>query len=135
MMLDRFIKILNSNKKLGDWKIVKNHTISTELFYVGNLLENARKADTVTYTATIYVDQDGFRGSSSFSVHDYMSDHELEDIVSKNVYAASFVKNPYFELPKGKKADLIRSSSNIKGRECADVLEELVNAVKGILND
>ena len=64
------------------------------------------KQDAVS-AVTIYRDfeADGkkMRGSANINIFPEMTQEEVDEAVKGAYYAASFVKNPFFELQKGKK--------------------------------
>lgn len=127
-MMDKFIDLLKKNKDVAEWKINRSSTKSCELFYVLDKLETNRATDTVAYSVTIYVDKDGKRGASNFALFDYMTDAEIEEKISENVFSASFALDEYYDLPKKEEAELIKSESNLKDRPFADIIEEVVDA-------
>jgi len=58
---------------------------------------------------TVYNDfeKDGrkMRGSSKIGIYNGMTDDEISKAIQEAYYAASFVCNPYYEIPAGKKEE------------------------------
>lgn len=102
-------KILSALKNVGiiTYLINENQEESVELFFVKKNLDMRRRKDVTKYNVTVYQDfQDGetkIRGASSVNLYSSMSEAEIEEALRDSYYAASFVKNPYFELPHGNK--------------------------------
>lgn len=101
-MINR-IKAILDKFNLDDYKVVENKTVSEERFFIKNYLDMIRSKDVQHFKITVYKDfeDDGkkYRGSSTFDVHPTNSDKEIQKLIEDNYFAASFVKNEYYELP------------------------------------
>lgn len=84
---------------------IKKETL--ELFFVKKKLDMRRLKDVCKYKVTVYHDfeKDGvlMRGSSQVGIYPGMSMNEIDMSLKNAYYAASFVLNPFYELPSGKK--------------------------------
>ena len=61
--------LLKEDKEISAYDIVTTKTVTSELFYVLNKLETDRHTENNDTTVYIYVDHDGYRGSSTFVVN------------------------------------------------------------------
>lgn len=128
-MTDQIRTILAQYPAISDWNLKITKTCSSELFYVGKRLETNRAADTENYELTIYVDQDGQRGASAFSVAAYMTETELREKIEENIYAAGFAMNPWYSLPVPANAVIPKSASNIPALTLKTAAELVSDAV------
>ncbi len=115
-MIKKLIKLLNSKPAINDWLITERCQETTEAFFVMQNLETTRSTNTFEYVITIYhdfIDNDvKYRGSSSFTLSHIISKKELELIVDETIYAASFVKNEYYEIVQGDKRKVWKEKAN-----------------------
>ena len=59
-------------KYCPDYKIIRKHRESNEIFYVHKNVETLRKTDTYNTFVTVYVkNEDGTLGEATFEVFDY----------------------------------------------------------------
>ena len=127
--MEKIINTLKKSTSVSAWKVTSTQKKSCELFYVLDKLETNRATDVIEYLVTVYVDEDGKRGSSSFCAYSYMDEEELNTLIEENVFAAKFAMNEFYELPKPVETKLEESKSNLKGKAFKDIIEEVVNAV------
>ena len=80
-MMQTLLKALKGSSSISAWKVNSIHTISTELFYVQRAVETNRATDVVDYSVTIYVDKEGKRGESTFTVYPYMDEKESNGLI------------------------------------------------------
>ena len=99
-MIEEVLKALKASKSIAAWKINLTKTESSELFYVQKKVETVRATDTTDCSVTVYVDSEGKRGESSFSVYPYMNAEDIASLIEENVFAAKFTLNKFYELPK-----------------------------------
>ncbi len=95
------------NKGVNKYLIKEEIVESSQCFYVLQKLETKRVVETLEEVVTVYKefeDEKGkYLGSSNFKIEHKMSIKELESAIDDALYAASFVKNPCYELVKGEK--------------------------------
>lgn len=115
-MLDRILNALQKNN-IGHYLVNEVTTESVELFFIRRRLDIRREKSVHDYSLTVYRDfeKDGkkMRGSSAIGIYNGMTDEELSQAIKDAYYAASFVCNLYYELPKGKEEDFIPSTSRL----------------------
>ncbi len=115
-MLDKIQKALLKNK-IEHYLINEETTESVELFFIRKKLDIRREKSVHNYSLTVYRDfeKDGkkMRGSSAIGIYNGMTEEEIDEAIRDAHYAASFVCNPYYELPKGNKEDFISSTSKL----------------------
>lgn len=100
------LKRLLENAGLDGWRVSETATESYELFFVHKNLETVRATDTVTTQVTVYVDHDGKRGDSTFSVYGSMTADDLKKKIQAAADRARLVFNEPYELPQGGKLEV-----------------------------
>lgn len=107
-MIDKILSGLNRNN-ISTYLINEEIVESVELFFIKKQLDTRRKKDVHHYSLTVYNDfeKDGrkMRGSSKIGIYNGMTDDEISKAIQEAYYAASFVCNPYYEIPAGKKEE------------------------------
>ena len=126
--MKRLLDLLKNTKEVSDYKITEIKTHSYQLFYVKDRLETNRVSDSSEIEATIYVDENGMRGSASFKYADYLSDKELSEKLEEGIFNAKLSLNPPFTLPKAQPAPE-KLVSNLADREFKDIAEDVAKAV------
>ena len=91
--------LLEKNPQVDGWRVTEKATASYELFFVHKKLETVRATDTVDTSVTVYVDHDGKKGDSTFSVYRSMGDDEMEKKIQAAVNRARLVFNAPYDLP------------------------------------
>lgn len=99
------VKLLEKSERINGYRISEKTTKSHELFFVHRNLETVRVTDTVSASVTVYVDHDGKRGDSTFSVYASMSDEDIEKKIETAAFRASLVSNEPYQLPEGDTLD------------------------------
>ena len=69
-------RLLEQNSELSGWRINETARTSYELFFVHRKLETVRATDTVSTSVTVYVDHDGKKGDSVFTVSAAMTESD-----------------------------------------------------------
>lgn len=95
------LKRLLEGAGLDGWRVSETATESYELFFAHESLETVRATDTVTTQVTVYVDHDGKRGDSTFSVYGSMTTDDLKKKIQAAADRARLVFNEPYELPQG----------------------------------
>ncbi len=103
-MLKKIEKALLKNN-VNIYRIIESKVKTQEQFYVLQKLETTRKTETLEQHVTVYkeFEENGVRylGSSNFVVSHNVSGKELDTLINDALFASGFVKNEYYELPKG----------------------------------
>lgn len=123
------IELLNENKKVSAWKLTEVETESCELFYVLKKLETNRATNTKDISLTIYVDNEGTRGSSDVVIYSYMGEDEIRKVIEEGVYSASFAQNKFYEIPSKNEEEIRFEVSNLSEKPFVNVIEDIVKAV------
>lgn len=109
-MVDKILSELKRNG-ISNYLINEELVESVELFFIRRELDTRRKKDVHHYSVTVYNDfeKDGrkMRGSSKTGIYNGMTEEEISKAIQDAYYAASFVCNPYYELPAGKKEETV----------------------------
>ncbi len=121
-------RLLEQNHELSGWRINETATASYELFFVHRKLETVRATDTVSTSVTVYVDHDGKKGDSSFSVSAAMTEGDVEKKIETAVRRAKLVFNEPYELPEGGE-ETAGLPSNMKDRDPKELGQEIADAV------
>ena len=123
-------KILQAIRKfqIETYLVTEKTVEGAELYFIKKELDMRRMKQDAVSAVTIYRDfeTDGkkMRGSANINIFPEMTQEEVDEAVKGAYYAASFVKNPFFELPKGKKEDKVQVKSTL----CGKSLEEIGDA-------
>ncbi|MCT4660530.1 MAG: TldD/PmbA family protein, partial [Tissierellales bacterium] len=98
------IKSVISGLEVDHYKIIEDTIESKELFFIKKDLDMNRGKAVVNYAVTIYrvfeEDDQKYMGSSTVSISPTMEKSDVEKILEKAAYAATFVKNPYYPMAK-----------------------------------
>ena len=118
------------------WRIVTTKTDSAELYFIKDKLDLPRYTSIQEVKVTVFRDfeENGmkFRGSTVSYMEDGMTEEEIEKKLKDAYYAASFVKNPYFDFPKPAKSDLIPSKADFKDMPITEVAEKAADALLSV---
>ena len=127
-MID-IVKLLKQNKDITDFKVNSIITESYENFYVLGKLETVRATSTEDATVTVYVDGDGVKGDSSFSVYSSMTEEEVAKKIVSASKRARLVKNKPYDIPSGDKLD-VAISSNFEEYDVSELAKKIAKAVE-----
>ena len=126
-MLESILKAVKKNG-IEEYRIIRRKTENAEFYFIKKELDMRRMKSLCTYKVTVYRDfeKDGekMRGMADIQISPEMDEETIEKKLADAYYAASFVCNPYFELPKGKKEEPHIMSGRLPGMP----LEETANA-------
>ncbi len=129
--MKNLLEILNNNKKVDEYKIIKSDISSTELFFIKEQLQMNRGKDVSHTNVVVYknFEENGvkFKGSSVVRIGPSQTIEEIEEKVNQAALAASFVKNAYYDLPKPTQEKAPKIESNFKNGELIDNLSKLVS--------
>lgn len=103
-MLDKIKQVLIENNEIDGYKIMENKVEANELFFVKKNADMDRAKDVHHFNVTVYKDfeENGkkYKGSASVNIHPTMNDLEVEKAIKEALFAAKYVKNPYYPLVK-----------------------------------
>ena len=134
-------QILKAFEKAGVsvWRLTKNRTKSAELYFIKKELDIPRYKDIEVIRAEIFRDfeEDGkkFRGSTEIYIEPGLTDEELETKVRNAYYAASFVKNEFYELPAGHTADHAASRADYKDMPITEAAGRIADTLLSVNSD
>ena len=104
-------KILQAIRKfeIKTYRVVEESTEGAELYFIKKDLDMRRRKKVASSNVVIYRDFEDngkkMRGSANIQIFPEMTQKDVDKAISDTYYAASFVKNPYYELVEGKKED------------------------------
>ncbi len=115
------------------YTIVETKKEAIELYFIKKNLDMRRGSNVILINLTVYRDfeKDGtkMRGSSSTLIYDTMSNNEMKSAIETAYYAASFVNNPFYEIPSGTTMDLITIPSKLMEHSLEYNALEFANAL------
>lgn len=125
--MKELIEILKESKA-SDFIIRQVNTVSQEAFFIGKKLDMGRAKDVTHTMVTVYVDSEDkkFRGSAMKEIHPTSTKEEMKQEIESAIFAASFVKNPWYPLVE----DQISEGEGLD----VDLTEELVKITKAMQN-
>lgn len=131
-MKEKIVKLLKENKELSGYSIVFSNTVSKEAFFIKDKLDMNRGKEVFHTFLTIYkdfeVDGKKYRGSASCKISPQDDDELIKRKISDSVFAASFVKNEWYPLPKNKECKI---ETKVDHKELLDSLLKMKNSVFG----
>lgn len=131
-MLDKLISALKGHK-ISEYLINDTLKESVELFFIKKSLDMRRQKDVHHYSLTVYhdftKDNVNMRGSSTVSLFNGMTEEEINATIKNAYYAASFVCNPYYEIPSGQKKAPVKIKSSLTDLSLADSAKKMTEAL------
>ena len=123
-MDDKLYEILERSGA-SDFLIRETTTCSREAFFIGRKLDMGRAKEVCHTFVTVYVDsEDGkFRGSATKEIHPSSTQEEIEHELQAALFAAKFVKNPWYPVVTGTRAEVAEKSAS-------DLDEDLIRIIK-----
>ena len=121
-------RILKNAPGVDAYRITEGATQSYELFFVHKSLETVRATDTVATSVTVYVDHDGKKGDSTFTVYRSMSEADMEKAVAAAVARARLVFNEPYDLPEAGEISA-ELPTNMKGADMQALGAQIADAV------
>ena len=130
--MERYINILKKCN-VDTYFVREISDKSVELFFIKKKLDMRRMKDDDSAEIIVYKDmeEDGnkFRGSATVYVNSTLSDDEIEERVKSAEYAASFVKNPFYEFAKPAKSEKRIQESDLNNFELSEIADKFVEAL------
>lgn len=133
-------KILQAIRKfeIKTYRVVEESTEGAELYFIKKDLDMRRRKKVASSNVVIYRDFEDngkkMRGSANIQIFPEMTQEDVDKAVSGAYYAASFVKNPYYELVEGKKEDKILVESSLQGKSLEEIGNGFVEALYSVDN-
>lgn len=125
------IQNILKDKKILTYRINVIEKSSVELFYILHRVDMARSADVKEISVIVYRDFEyegtKMRGNAAALIYPDMTDEEIAKTLDGAYYAASFVKNKFYEIPEG-------TIDNVSEVEKYDLMEEAKNMAKAIFD-
>lgn len=127
--------ILDSLKKnnVEEYIITETQTEGVELYCIKKAIDMNRKKKLLNYKVSVFKEiksgDDTFKGDATVEIYPSMDIEEVDNAIKDSYYAASFVKNKTYNLPKGYKGETVVKSSNLSEMS----LEEAALRVKNAL--
>ncbi|HAX72244.1 MAG TPA: peptidase U62 [Firmicutes bacterium] len=135
-MIDRIKNLLLEND-IEEYKITEKCVESCEWFLVGRKLDMDRSKVVRHYKVTLYQtlehEDQTFKGSATLNVYPTMSDSEINKSIQTAKFAASFVANEPYPLPKPTISYQLPTLNLFSGEPLAFWMKELYDAI--YLND
>ena len=129
-MKEKIVKLLKENKDLSAYSIVFSNTVSKEAFFVKDKLDMNRGKEVFHSSLTVYKDfeLDGkkYRGSATCKISPQDSENIIKQKIADGVFAAGFVKNEWYPLPKNAECKL---DCKIEHKKLLDSLLKMKNSV------
>lgn len=143
-MLEIILKVLKKNN-IDEYIITETEKDGVELYLIKKDLDMNRKKDTTIYTLTVFRKiKDGeevLKGDSTVIIYPSMDEGEIEEIIKSTYYAASFVKNKVYEIPKGYSGEIVVKKNKLSDLSLDEIALRTKNALykydnfeKGFIN-
>ena len=131
-MIEQIKKALQA-AGIAEYTINETRTESVECFFIRRKLDLKRRAELCEYAVTVFwpFEKDGKRmlGSSLARIHPEMTQTEMEEVLASACHAASFVANPWYELPSGTQQPHLPSLSTLAGHSLEENMKAMVEAL------
>lgn len=130
--MNRYIELL-TKAGVENYYVTTEKQESVELFFVKKKLDMRRMKKTNNVSIAVFKDmeEDGkkMRGRADIILDSSMTDEEILDKIKSAVYAAEFVKNPYFDFPEKEVSDEVCPESTLNGLSLIQIADRFVDAV------
>ncbi len=131
-LIENILKALEVNQ-ISSYLITELMEETVELFFIKKNLDMRREKTVTKYKLTVYHDftkEDvKMRGSSAIGIYNGMTQEEVNKAVKNAAFAASFVCNPYYELPKGVSEEHVIMESYLSGLTLTDAAAKFSEAL------
>lgn len=123
-------KILSALKNSGVelYQITETKEESAELFFIRRSLDMQRQKEIRQATVRVYRDfsegEKHYLGSAVVLIQDSFTEGQMEQMFRDALYAAGFVKNPYYELYSGKgepSPEVLEKAKHLSDKSLAEV--------------
>ncbi len=100
--MDEIIKILKE-LEVKEYRIIERKVYSKEWFFIQKKLDMSRAKEVKNYELTIYqpiyLAQERFKGEATAKISPKEDEDSIREIISNLIKEASYIRNPYFDLP------------------------------------
>ena len=122
------IKLIEQTAGVSAYKVVDDHSTTSELFFVGRKLETVRATDTLSTSVTVFVDHDEALGDSTFPVFPSMDEAAVKGALEQAVERARLVANRPYSLPQGgvEEYDIPSDFADLDPKEVAERVAQAV---------
>lgn len=128
-MLDLILKVLKDNS-INEFIINETKKEAYELYMIKKAVDMDRRKNITIYTVTVFKDnRNGLKGSSVVKIYPSMDEKEITEVLKDAYYAAGFVKNKFYNLPKGYKGEKVYDKSSLSKM----TIDEIAYKVKDAL--
>ena len=131
-MIEQILKAFNQNN-ITKYRINEVEAEQLELFFIRRKLDMRRGKKVHKYNVTVYRDfeKDGKKnlGSSEVELSESMKQDELNQKIKDAYFSASFVSNPYYELPSGTKEEFITLESGLSSLTLEEIAKKMTEAL------
>lgn len=131
-MLNRIINILKKNN-IDVWRVTESSSCTAELYFIKKKLDMPRLKEMKLFVVSVFRDfeENGkkYRGESNALINPGMSDEEIDSRIKSAYLAASFVKNPWFELADPVSEPKKDSLSDMAGMDLKESAMKLADAM------
>lgn len=135
---EKIIPLINENGEADAYSITAIRKHSDEAFFIQNKLDMNRRKDVTHFVVTIYKDfeENGekYRGSADIKISPEASEKEIKEMICEAVFAARFVKNKWYPLPKPVDCRACKSGADGKKENCSDTCVSKENLSQGLVN-
>lgn len=143
-MLDLILSVLKENN-IKEYIVSKTIKESVELYLIKKDLDMNRKKNITQYEVNLFKEfSEGgitYKGDSKIKIYESMDKKEIEEAIKGASYAAAFVKNKTYKLPKGYFGEKKVKESNLLNLSLEDIALKVKNALykydnfeKGFIN-
>ncbi|MBQ9911494.1 MAG: hypothetical protein IJM49_00530 [Firmicutes bacterium] len=131
-MFERIIKLLKT-EGIENWRLLESVSETAELYFIKKKLDIPRIKKMHQYSVTVFRDfEEGgmkFRGESNALLSPGMTDAEIVSHLKSAYLAASFVRNPWYELADPVKEERKKNVSDLAGKKIEDTVCEFAKAM------
>ncbi len=136
--MDQIIEALRA-AELSAWRLTETRCEAAELYFIKKKLDIPRCKDIRQISVEIFRDfeEDGrkLRGSTTFFAEEGRGMENLKKKIKDAYYAASFVKNPYYDLPAVNVSPCIPSDSDLRDMSPEEAAAKLADVLLSVSSD
>ncbi len=131
-MFEKIVELLKA-EGIETWRLSESVEDTAELYFIRKKLDIPRIKKMTQYSVTVFRDfEEGgkkFRGESNTFLSPGMSDEEIKSRLRSAYLAASFVKNPWYELADPVKEDRKKSVTDLASKDIEATASEFAEAM------
>lgn len=121
------------------WRITRTHTDAAELYFIKKELDIPRYKSVTETEVEVFRDfeEDGarFRGSTTLYIDPGMTMDEMESKIRSAYFAASFVKNPWYDLPAKHESPEVASQADYRDMPLAEAAGRVADTLMAVESD